>query len=362
MNSGLGWSCFSGVLLAALCAVFFLLPAGDLQPATPALFATDDETNTVEVFRSASPSVVSVTNTALLRRPFSRRVEEADRGGGSGFVWNANDGIIVTNFHVIYGANRIRVTLLDGTEYQAEVVGTAPEKDLAVLRIDAPPGSLSALPTGDSSELTVGSKVLAIGNPFGFDSTLTVGVVSALGREIKSLTDRTIKDVIQTDAAINPGNSGGPLINSRGRLVGVNTAIVSPSRASAGIGFAIPVNTVKEIVPDLIQYGRLYRPVLGIEYVPAVHTRRLGIKGVAVLSVVGAGPADRAGMIGVRQDWRGEIYFGDIIIAIDDEPIANQDELLAQLENREPGDRITVTTLREDDIRNYEITLAPPAE
>ena len=356
--------CLSGGLLLALVAGFFLLTIQGTQPfASPAAdFSTDDESNTVEVFRRASPSVVSVTNTALLRRPFSLQLEEADRGTGSGFVWNAKEGIIVTNFHVVYQANRIRVTLLDGTEYQAEVVGMAPEKDLAVLRIDAPPDNLVALKPGDSSELTVGRKVLAIGNPFGFDSTLTVGVVSALEREIKSPTGRTIRDVIQTDAAINLGNSGGPLINSSGELVGVNTSIYSPNRASSGIGFAIPVNTVKKIVPELIRYGRLNRPVMGIEYVPTVYTRRQGIKGVAILRVASRGPADRAGMVGVRQDRRGNIYFGDIIIAIDDEPIANQDQLLTQLEKHEPGDSITVTTIREDDILNHEVTLKAPED
>ena len=186
---------------------------------------------------------------------------EIPRGSGTGFIWDES-GLIVTNFHVVQGANKITIELQSNKSYQATVIGSAPEKDIALLKIDAPNEDLQPLPLGDSTSLAVGRKVLAIGNPFALDTTLTVGVVSALGREIKSITNRTIKNVIQTDAAINPGNSGGPLLNSNGELVGVNTAIYSPSGASAGIGFAIPVNAVKVIIPQLIEHGKLIRPVL----------------------------------------------------------------------------------------------------
>lgn len=205
-------------------------------------FKTEDESNSMEIYQRASPAVVHVTNHALVRRGFfSRNVEEMPRGSGTGFIWDKN-GLVVTNYHVVQGATRIIIELQDRSEWEAEIIGVAPEKDLAVLRIEAPPEQLVTLPLGDSTELEIGRKVLAIGNPFGLDTTLTTGVVSALGREIASTGNRKIRNVIQTDAAINPGNSGGPLLNSLGQLIGVNAAIYSPSGASAGIGFAIPVN------------------------------------------------------------------------------------------------------------------------
>lgn len=331
----------------------------DEQLAPDTVFFTNDEKNNIAVFEHASPSVVFVNNTQLRRQRFSLNVMEIPRGSGTGFVWDKS-GLIVTNFHVVYGANRITITLQSNKTYEATVVGTAPEKDLALLKIDAPDEVLNPLPLGDSTSLAVGRKVLAIGNPFALDTSLTVGVVSALGREIKSITNRTIKNVIQTDAAINPGNSGGPLLDSQGRLIGVNTAIYSPSGASAGIGFAIPVNTVKLIVPQLEQYGRLIRPVMGFESLTDYWTKRLRVKGVAILSVKEGLPAANAGMIGVREDRKGNIHLGDVIIAINGENVTNEDSLLSQLERFKPGDTISVTTLRDDAIQNYEVTLAAP--
>lgn len=336
-------------------------PARTPESAFIAPHLTSDEQNNIQVFESASPSVVFVTNTQLRRQFFSPNVMEIPRGSGTGFVWDES-GLIVTNFHVVYGANRITITLESNKSYEAEVVGTAPEKDIALLRIDAPDENLRPIPLGDSASLAVGRKVLAIGNPFALDTTLTVGVISALGREIKSITNRTIKNVIQTDAAINPGNSGGPLLDSQGQLVGVNTAIYSPSGASAGIGFAIPVNTLKSIVPQLIEHGRLIRPVLGIETLPDYWTRRLRVKGVAILSVREGMPADQAGMIGVREDRFGNVHPGDVIIAINGENVVNEDSLLTQLERYQPGDAIEVTTLRDDEIHNYRVTLAEPGQ
>ncbi len=325
------------------------------------VFYTDDEKNNIAVFENASPSVVFVTNTQLRRQRFSLNVMEIPRGSGTGFIWD-DSGLIVTNFHVVYGANKITITLQSNKSYEAEVIGTAPEKDIALLKIDAPEEELKPLPLGNSATLSVGRKVLAIGNPFALDTTLTIGVVSALGREIKSITNRTIKNVIQTDAAINPGNSGGPLLDSQGRLVGVNTAIYSPSGASAGIGFAIPVNTVKKIVPQLIEHGRLIRPVLGIETLTDYWTRRLRVKGVAILSVREGMPADLAGMVGVREDRRGNIHLGDVIIAINGEGVTNEDSLLTQLEQYKPGDVVEVTTLKDEEIHNYSVTLAAPEQ
>jgi S1-C subfamily serine protease len=323
------------------------------------VFLTDDESNNIAVFRDASPSVVFVTNTLVRRQLFSMNVMETPRGSGTGLIWD-KDGLIVTNYHVILGANRIIITLDSGNSFDAEVVGTAPEKDIALLRIQAPGETLKPINLGDSNDLSVGRKVLAIGNPFALDTTLTVGVVSALGREIKAANNRTIKDVIQTDAAINPGNSGGPLLNSSGQLVGVNTAIFSPSGASAGIGFAIPVNTVRNLIPQLIEYGKLYRPVLGIETLTDYWAKRLGVKGIAILSVKDGLAAERAGMIGVREDNRGQIHLGDVIISINDQPVTNEDSLLTALEKFAPGDQVQVTTLRDEKIVEYNLVLTAP--
>ncbi|MFZ8974297.1 MAG: S1C family serine protease [Pseudomonadales bacterium] len=323
------------------------------------LTLTQDEANNIEVFQAASPSVVFVTNTQLRRQRFSLNVLEIPRGSGTGFVWDAS-GLIVTNFHVIYGANKITIALQSGKQYDASVIGTSPEKDIALLKIEAPPSELTPLPLGDSNRLGVGRKVLAIGNPFALDTTLTVGVVSALGREIKSMNNRTISNVIQTDAAINPGNSGGPLLNSQGELIGVNTAIYSPSGASAGIGFAIPVATLKTLIPQLKKYGKLYRPVLGIESLSDSWTKRLKIKGVAVFAVKPGLPAAKAGMVGIREDRRGNIHLGDVIIAIDQEPVTDEDSMLSLLETHSPGDIVEITTMRDDAIQTYRLELAAP--
>ena len=322
-------------------------------------FKTEDEANSTEIYSRASPAVVHVTNVALQRSFFGRNVMEVPQGAGSGFVWDRN-GLIVTNFHVIAGANRLVVELHDNSAWDAEVIGVAPEKDLAVLRIEAPEELLFTLPVGDSSELEIGRKVLAIGNPFGLDTTLTTGVVSALGREIRAPNDRIIRNVIQTDAAINPGNSGGPLLNSLGQLVGVNTAIYSPSGASAGIGFAIPVNTVKNVVPQLISFGRLYRPVIGIELASDRWARRYRIDGAPVVRVFPGLPADRAGIKGVWRNFRGDMQLGDVIVSIDGKPIKSADDYLSFMEKHKPGDTVVITTRRDGREKTFEIRLAEP--
>ena len=319
-------------------------------------FATQDETNTTEVFSGASPSVVYVTSTALRRQMFSLNVLEIPQGAGSGFIWD-DSGLIVTNYHVVARANKLTVTLSDQREFEAQVVGLAPERDLAVLRLTDPPEGLVELPLGDSSELSVGRKVLAIGNPFGLDTTLTVGVVSALGREIQSPSGRKIRGVIQTDAAINPGNSGGPLLNSLGQLIGVNTAIYSPSGASAGIGFAIPVNTVREVVPQLIAYGKILRPILGIERASDQWIRRNQIEGVPIVRTYRGFPADDAGMVGARRGNRGEILLGDIIVEVDGQPIANNDDFLSAMERHRVGDTVEITTIRGSSKQSFAVRL-----
>lgn len=322
-------------------------------------FATDDERNTIQVFEAARPSVVFVTNQQLARDPYSFDLVTVPRGSGTGFVWNA-DGYIVTNFHVVDGARKIMITLQDQSTWPAQVVGLAPERDLAVLKITAPQKQLSALPLGDSSDLRVGRKVLAIGNPFGLDATLTTGVISALGREIDSPNRRKITNVIQTDAAINPGNSGGPLLNSLGQLVGVNTMIYSPSGASAGIGFAIPVNTVKEVVPELIEHGRLVRPVLGITPAPDHWARQIGIDGIPILRVHPGASAARAGLEGAKRNAWGQISLGDVIVAIDDYPTGNDDQLLSALEHYKPGDQVKVSVVRNNKLLVVALTLSAP--
>ena len=283
---------------------------------------------------------------------------EIPRGAGSGFVWNAQSGLVVTNYHVVSGADRLTITLADEQAFQAEVVGLAPERDLAVLRIIDPPGNLTELPVGDSSELSVGRKVMAIGNPFGLDTTLTVGVVSALDREIQSPSNRTIRGVIQTDAAINPGNSGGPLLNSLGQLVGVNTAIFSPSGGSAGIGFAIPVNTVSEVVPQLIAFGKIMRPVLGVELASDRWLRRYRVDGVPIVRTYRGFPAENAGMVGARRGSRGEIILGDVIVEIEGERVANNDEFLSAMEKHRVGDTIDIVTTREGVEKRFRVELS----
>ena len=343
-------------LAASLTVLAIVLPTVAQEPDYLS-FATEDEANSTEIFSKASPAVVFVTNKALRRNLFNLNIQEIPRGSGTGFVWNTS-GLVVTNFHVIAGAHRLTVTLQDTTEYDAEVIGIAPEKDLAVLRMIDPPEDLSTLPLGDSSELTVGRKVLAIGNPFGLDTTLTTGVVSALGREIKAPSNRLIRGVIQTDAAINPGNSGGPLLNSLGQLVGVNTAIYSPSGASAGIGFAIPVNTVKEVVPQLISYGRVLRPIIGVELASDRWVRRYRINGLPVVRVYPGLPADRAGIKGAYRNSRGEIALGDVITHINDKPVRSNDDYLSALEEYEIGDTVTVRSRRGDEDKRFEVTLS----
>ena len=324
-------------------------------------FQTEDEANNIEIFSQASPSVVYVTNTTLVRRNrFSRNVEEIPQGSGTGFIWD-NDGLIVTNYHVVQNANRIMIRLQNQSSWEALVIGVAPDKDLALLKINAPEEALPPLPLGDSTDLEVGRKVLAIGNPFGLDATLTVGVVSALGREITSLTNRTIRDVIQTDASINPGNSGGPLLNSLGQLVGVNTQILSPSGANAGIGFSIPVNTVKRIIPQLIEFGREVRPILGISNLSDSISSQNNIIGVVVAEVTSGLGSAEAGLIGLEQDKRDNIVLGDVIVGIGNTAIRNSDDLLNALEQYQAGDVVEVLTRRRNqEEMSFSVELSRP--
>ena len=314
-----------------------------------------DEKATIEVFREFSRSVVHITSLEKHTNRFNLNISEIPQGTGSGFVWD-QDGHIVTNFHVVQMGNSATVTLNDGTSYPAKIIGTAPDKDLAVLKIDAPRAKLLPLPIGKSSELLVGQKVLAIGNPFGLDQTLTTGVISGLGREIKSVTQRSIFDVIQTDASINPGNSGGPLLDSAGRLIGVNTAIYSPSGANAGIGFAVPVDTVNAIVPQLIKHGKLTRPGLGINILSDQIAMQQGIKGVVILGVTPGGAADQAGIVGTQQTQAGWVL-GDVIVKLDNVDVAKSSDLFRALDARKVGDEVEVVLERQRQKRTVKVTL-----
>lgn len=304
------------------------------------------EKSTIAVFREASPSVVHITAIAVQRDLFTLNLYQIPEGTGSGFVWD-NNGNIITNFHVIQNADAAQVTLADQSNWKARRVGVAPDKDLAVLRIDAPANKLRAIPVGTSKDLQVGQSVFAIGNPFGLDQSLTTGVISALGREIESVTRRPIQGVIQTDAAINPGNSGGPLLDSAGRLIGVNTAIYSPSGASAGIGFAIPVDTVNRIVPELIRSGKVTRPGMGIQIAEDQIAERLGVTGVLVVEVTQGSAAAKAGLRPTRREASGRVRLGDVITAVDGKKVESSNELFLLLEKYKIGDSINVSLLRE---------------
>ncbi|MAW88198.1 MAG: 2-alkenal reductase [Phyllobacteriaceae bacterium] len=315
------------------------------------------EKATISLFENAAPSVAYITTSKLQRDFWTYDVYEIPAGSGSGFVWDKN-GHIITNYHVIEDASKAQVTLADHSTWDAEYVGGAPEKDLAVLKIKAPAKLLSPIPVGSSDNLMVGQSVFAIGNPFGLDQTLTTGVISALGREIKAADGTPIRGVIQTDAAINPGNSGGPLLNSSGSLIGVNTAIYSPSGASAGIGFSIPVDEVRWVVPELIKNGKIIRPSLGIDYASQTTARRLGVKkGLLLTDIEKGGPAEKAGLTPTYRDRYGRIIMGDILLAIDGEPVDDRGDLLLILEKHKPGDRVKVQVLRNDQVKEVEVEL-----
>ena len=335
---------------------------GDAAPRaiTPRGALAADELTNIDVFKRLSPSVVHITTLATERDFFNRSVQQVPRGTGTGFIWD-NSGHIVTNFHVIQVGTGARVTLADQSSWPAKLVGAFPDRDLAVLKIEAPANKLPAIPLGTSRDLQVGQKVFAIGNPFGLDQTLTTGIVSALNREIESFNNRTIRGVIQTDAAINPGNSGGPLLDSAGRLVGVNTQIASPSGASAGIGFAIPVDEINRIVPKLIRDGRFVRPAIGVSAGPPGLSQALKLpKGVVLVDVGRGSPAEKAGLQPFRRGNRGEVLGGDVITAIDEQAVADLDDLLSQLERHQPGDSVTLTVWRSGQSRKQGLVLAQP--
>ncbi len=348
---GLGWL-YLLVLILGLVLLWRTLegprplhdPAAPPRPVTPRGDLAADEQATIALFQAAAPSVVYVRNLDVRRSAWNFDWEVVEQGSGSGFVWDG-DGHVVTNQHVIAGGRAFLVTLADGSSWEAAVVGRDRRHDLAVLRIEAPADRLPPILLGSSGDLQVGQKVFAIGNPFGLDHTLTTGVISGLGRSFTGQDRQRIEGAIQTDAAINPGNSGGPLLDSAGRFIGVNTAILSPSGASAGIGFAIPVDTVRRVVTAIIQ-GRL-RAGLGVLLLPAHVARRLGVRRGALVGRVEPGSAaERAGLRGTVLDERGSWILGDVVLALDGEEVAAPADLERLLAAHRPGEEVELLLQR----------------
>jgi len=317
----------------------------------------EDERNTIDVVRKTKNSVVFITNLQYLRDFFFTSDELVPRGSGSGFVWD-DRGHIVTNFHVIDEGVKYMVSLPDQRQVDATLVGRDPTKDIAVLKLSEPVPGLAPVTIGTSRDLQVGQKVVAIGNPFGFDHTVTRGIVSALGRTMPGAGGVSIRDMIQTDASINPGNSGGPLLNSAGELIGMNTVIVSPSGASSGVGFAVPVDTVKKVVPQIIQSGKVTRPDIdGLSFVRDEVARRAKVEGAVVLEATRGSRAYELGLRGLNRDRYGRLLIRDVITGIDRMKIKSYDDLFAVLDGYKIGDTVTLTVEREGESREVRIRL-----
>ncbi len=324
---------------------------------------TEDEKNNIGVYEKAADGVVNVTSTAIQMDFFFNPFPT--QGAGSGSIIDTR-GHVLTNHHVVANAQKLEVTLADGSKWPAKLVGSDPDNDLAVIKIEAPREKLKVIPMGDSKNLRIGQKVLAIGNPFGFERTLTTGVISSLGRTIRSEVGTLIEDVVQTDAAINPGNSGGPLLNSAGEIIGINSAIISPSGGNVGIGFAIPVNTAKRVVPELIAKGYVTYPWIGAtiqSLIPEV-AKYLKLKierGAMIAEVVKGGPADKAGLKGGDQRVQvGNIIMmagGDIVVRADEHEVKTHDELIRYIREKKPGDTLLLKVYRKGNYEEVRVTL-----
>jgi S1-C subfamily serine protease len=353
------------VVAIALC----LAPPGEAlaqgkavhpRPITPRGALTADETTTIELFKRTRPSVVYITTVERVVDLFGFNARDVPSGTGSGFLWD-EQGHVVTNYHVIAGARGAQVKLSDQRSFAAQLVGASPEHDIAVLRIEVKERLPAPLGIGTSRDLQVGQRVFAIGNPFGLDHTLTSGIISALDRSIAG-EGRAIFGLVQIDAAINPGNSGGPLLDSAGRLIGMNTAIYSPSGASAGIGFAVPIDTINRVVPELIAYGRYEVPSLGIgvlDRVSTVYTERTGVAGALILRVEPNSPAAQAGLVASQIKRDGTLIPGDVLQRIDDAPVDSSESIDRALDGRRVGDKVTLSLLRDGKTVNVTLTLTP---
>ena len=345
-----------------LFALFFSITAQANLFSNDQKMLTENERNSVSVFENTVSSVVNVSSiTKRASRSsffFDMPDTEVPAGAGSGFVWDKN-GHIVTNFHVIQSGQKFQVSFHNDKKlYEAKLVGVEPKKDIAVLKLVNKPKSLQSISIGKSKNLKVGQKTLAIGNPFGLDHTMTTGIVSAVGRKVKGIGGVKIHDMIQTDAAINPGNSGGPLINSRGELIGMNTQILSGSGTSSGVGFAVPVDTINRIVPEIIKHGKVIRPGLGIGILPEHIKSRFGVeKGIVISHVDPKGGAAKAGLQGVGQDKWGNIYLGDIITKIDGKAVDSFDDIYHALDKYEVGDHVNVEYIRDEEKESVKLKL-----
>ena len=347
------------VLLSLLSIMFAIMPSS-LLAQDPERFLDREEQANVNVFRQSSPSVVNISTQRAVRSQVgdvTLNVGRIPKGTGSGFLWD-DEGHVVTNYHVVRGSDFVQVKLADGTEWEAEVLGTAPEFDIAVLKIEASADLLLPLATGRSDNLEVGQKVYAIGNPFGLDQTLTTGIVSGLGREIDSQSGDSIRGVIQTDAAINPGNSGGPLLDSRGRLIGVNTAILSRSGTSAGVGFAVPVNTVRATVPLLISGKMVDRGFLGLSLAPMQISRQATDEGVLILGVAEGSPAAGVNIRSTQSAEEGQTMWGDILISLNGNRITDSESLLVRLQELHAGDEVVLGIKRGEEYTRIPVRLA----
>lgn len=362
--------CLSHVVLIMVAAVamsgvlFGFIPMADAadivqRSVTPRGELSAEEKATIELFEKSRDSVVFITTSTQIQDFWSRDTFSTPRGSGSGFLWD-EFGHVVTNYHVIQDASEATIRLANGKDYKASLTGASPMHDIAVLKINISHKNSSPLPIGSSHDLKVGQKVYAIGNPFGLDWTLTNGIVSALNRSLTKENGVTVEHLIQTNAAINPGNSGGPLLDSAGRLIGINTAIYSPSGTNAGIGFAVPVDTVNRVVPQLIHNGKYIRPTLGIEIDESINERLtaiLGINGVVILRVPPGTAADAAGLKGVISTRNGSIIPGDIITAIESKAVDSVGKLVALLDDFNVGNRVRLSVMRQGKIREVQVTL-----
>jgi len=352
------------VLLVLSCVVLtsFKAPSpaeAAPRPITPRGPLNPEEKSNIAVFEAAKGSVVYISTSERVMDYWTLNVQTVPYGTGSGFIWDTA-GHIVTNLHVVAGAAEATVRLSDGKDYAATLVGLSKTHDMAVLQIQIPTRSALPIPIGTSHDLQVGQKVYAIGNPFGLDWTLTTGIVSALDRSLTGENGVLIQHLIQTDAAINPGNSGGPLLDSAGRLIGMNTAIYSPSGASAGVGFAVPVDMVNRVVPELIAKGYYASPSLGVqanETLSRTVARQLGVKGAAILRVKPGGPADKAGLKGARIGRRNTIYAGDVIVELDGKEVDSVARLLALLDDHKAGEVAQLTVWRDGKTIHVPVTL-----
>jgi S1-C subfamily serine protease len=320
----------------------------------------ENEKNSISVFQLTADSIVNVSNIKITKSFFDMDATEVQSGMGSGFIWDKN-GFLVTNFHVVDGGDSFQVAFKDDKkQYKAKLIGADPKKDIAVLKLEEMPKEIKPISVGDSKGLLVGQKTLAIGNPLGLDHSLTTGIVSALDRKIPGYGGVSISGMIQTDAAINPGNSGGALLDSQGKLIGMNTMIFNAggSQSSAGLGFAIPVDTIKQVVPQLIKFGKVNRPGLGIAILEPQYAYRYGVnEGVMIKFVDPKGPASKAGLRGITRDRRGQYYFGDIITGINNLTVKNFDDLFTAIDTFQIGEKVKVKYLRENKENTVTVTL-----